>query len=190
MQAAQDHEGLILPDKYADNTQQEVKLVNSRGRRLEPQRGTEFSDILKGLLAGAIGGLAGTAVKSIAEQIAPPRPPERPSPPVVAVEMATGEHIPEDKKDLVQEAVHWPFGTLTGAAYGAVAEILPVATTGYGAAFGLSVLAGTHESVMPALGITPPPTELPAKEQASEVFSHTLYGVTTELVRRTVRELL
>ena len=189
MQAVQEHEGLILPDEYAQNDQN-ARVLDSYGQKVETDSSPDLSDIFKGFLAGAIGGLAGTAAKTIAEQIFPPRPPERRSPPVVAVEMATGEDIPEEQKDLVQEAVHWPFGTLTGAAYGAAAEVLPAVTTGYGAAFGLSVLATTHESVMPALGITPPPTELPAKEHASEMFSHTLYGVTTELVRKTVRELL
>lgn len=189
MTQVEEHEGLILPESYGE-ADKEATVLDSSGREVSSNELPPLSDIVKGFVAGLAGGLAGTAAKSLAEQVFPPRSPERRSPPVVAVEMVTGEEVPEDKKELVQEAIHWPFGTLMGGAYGAVAEALPAATTGYGAAFGLTVLATTHESTMPALGITPAPTDMPAKEHVSELFSHTLYGVTTELVRRTVRDLL
>jgi uncharacterized membrane protein YagU involved in acid resistance len=40
------------------------------------------------------------------------------------------------------------------------------------------------------MGLTEKPADQPAREHASELVTHTIYGVTTELVRRLARKLL
>lgn len=79
---------------------------------------------------------------------------------------------------------HWTFGSGLGAAYGVAAEFVPSVTVLHGVAFGWTVLLGTHESVLPALGLVEPPLHQPLREQTSEIATHALYGFVTEMVRR------
>jgi putative membrane protein len=43
--------------------------------------------------------------------------------------------------------------------------------------FGFAVWLGAHEVVMPWIGLTPPTWEIPANEQAAELFGHVLWGL-------------
>ena len=140
--------------------------------------------IAKGLLAGLIGGLAGSGAKLIGEAIYPPRTLGQEAPPALLVEKVVGHPIDKTQKTLVSQAFHWSLGSGLGAAYGAAAEVVPQVTVLSGVGFGLAVLLGTHESVLPALGLVEPPLKQPFQEQASELATHSLYGFVTELVRR------
>ncbi len=150
--------------------------------------------ITRGLITGLVGGLAGTAVKSLAEKIAPPRPPGREAPPKKLAddiaEETTGHEPDEDTEKAAVGLIHWTTGAGTGAVYGALAEVAPVVTTGAGTLFGAAFFALAHEAALPALGLTPPPTEVPLSEHANEFVTHILFGLTVELVRRGVRSLL
>jgi putative membrane protein len=77
-----------------------------------------------------------------------------------------------------------------GAAYGALAEYYPAATAREGASFGMTLEALTHETALPALGISAEPEDETMRERASEITSHVVYGVTTEFVRNFVRKVL
>ncbi len=140
--------------------------------------------IAKGLLAGFIGGIAGSAAKLIGEAIYPPRTLGQEPPPALLVEKIMGHPISKSQQTLASQGFHWTFGPGLGAAYGVAAEFVPQVTALYGVAFGWVVLVGTHESVLPALGLVEPPLKQPLQEQTSEIATHALYGFVTEFVRR------
>jgi len=144
----------------------------------------------KGLLAGLVGGLVATAAKSLAEKVYPPRTHGEPEPPEVLAEKLAGHPLDEERKEIAGETIHWAFGALTGAAYGALAEFYPKATAKEGATFGLALMSLTHESALPSMGLAAPPEEQTTREHTSEAASHLLYGTVTERVRSMVRKAL
>ncbi|GAB2766680.1 DUF1440 domain-containing protein [Rhabdobacter roseus] len=151
-------------------------------------------NVWKGLLAGAIAGLVGTAVKTLWEEFAPARPEDTTSPPLVLAdrvkEQTVGGPVPESSKPIVEQSIHWAFGTGIGALYGAVAELVPQAQKGAGSPLGLALYGATHGSVLPMLNAEPWPLQRPAKFVSSEFSGHILYGLAVEITRRKVRELL
>lgn len=146
--------------------------------------------LAKGLLAGLIGGLVATAAKTIAEKIYPPRTHGEPEPPAVLVEKMAGHELAAGRKEAAAGAIHWGFGAVTGAAYGALAEFYPAATAKDGAGFGMALASLTHESALPAMGLAAEPEEQTTRERTSEMATHVLYGMVTETVRRLVRKAL
>lgn len=162
-----------------------------RGKKIVDTEVKEFQkSLLKGMLAGAIAGLAATAVKTAAGKLYPPRTDDHPEPPTLLAEKVAGHPLDETTKEVATEAIHWAFGALAGAAYGALAEFYPAATGKQGASFGLALMSLTHEGALPALGLSDPPEEMSFREHTSEAGSHILYGVVTEKVRKWVRGML
>ena len=146
--------------------------------------------LLKGLLAGLIAGLVATAAKTLAERFYPPRTHGEPEPPELLAEKIAGHHLDAGTKEIASEAIHWGFGALTGAAYGALAEFYPAATDKEGASFGLALMTLTHEKALPAMGLSAEPEDRTFREQTSEAATHVLFGVVTERVRSMVRKVL
>jgi putative membrane protein len=146
--------------------------------------------LAKGLLAGLIGGLAATAAKTLAEKVYPPRTHGEPEPPAVLAEKLAGHPLEGSTKVAAEESIHWAFGALAGAAYGALAEYYPAATAKEGASFGLALAAMTHETALPAMGLSAPAEEQTTRERTSEMSTHVVFGLVTETVRRTVRKFL
>jgi len=105
-------------------------------------------------------------------------------------ELVFDHHLTKSEKEKAGTAVHYAFGGGTGAIYGAVAEVLPVATVCEGTAFGAAVWLVADEAVVPALGLSRSPTEYPASVHVYSFTAHLVYGLTTELVRRAVRSAL
>jgi putative membrane protein len=150
----------------------------------------DTSALLKGLLAGAIGGLVATAVKTMAEKIYPPRTHGEPEPPDVAAEKLAGHPLDDTTKTLASESIHWVFGAAAGAFYGVLAEVYPAVTAKSGATFGLTLMSLTHEGALPALGLSEDHEDQTLRERTSEGATHILYGVVTEKVRGLVRNML
>ncbi len=146
--------------------------------------------LLKGMVAGMVGGLVATAAKSLAERIYPPRTHGEPEPPDVLAEKIAGHTLPPTQKAITAESIHWGFGALAGAAYGGLAEYFPAATQKEGASFGLALAALTHENALPALGLSADPEHQTTREHTSEFATHVVYGVVTEVVRSGVRRFL
>ena len=144
----------------------------------------------KGFLAGAIGGLVGAAAKAVGEAVYPPRTVGQIPPPAVLVNRIADRPLTEKEEEVSVQAIHWGFGALVGGVYGAVAEYQPVITSKLGATFGVTLCGITHASALPLLGLTETPGNQPAREQASELVTHAVYGVTTEVVRRVVRKAI
>jgi putative membrane protein len=151
---------------------------------------TVTRSLAKGMLAGLIGGLVATAAKTFAEKIYPPRTHGEPDPLAILAEKLVGHELVGTQKTAAVETVHWGFGALTGAAYGALAEYYPQATAKDGAAFGMALTSLTHETELPALGLSADAHELTTRERTSEMATHVVYGVVTETVRRITRKML
>ncbi len=146
--------------------------------------------ILRGALAGLIGGLAGAGAKLVAEQIFPPRIEGQTPPPVVLAEQAAGHPLAHGEKKVAIESIHWAFGALAGAVYGAMVEYEPSLRAWKGAAFGITLNKITHESLLPKMGLSAPIERQPARERVSEWASHAVYGVVTDAVRQAARRAL
>jgi putative membrane protein len=146
--------------------------------------------LAKGLVAGLIGGLVGTVAKTFAERMFPPRTHGEPEPPEKLAENLAGHPLSASDKAVAAESIHWAFGAAAGAVYGALAEYYPAATAKEGASFGIALEALTHETALPALGLSAEPQDQTTRERASEMTSHVVYGIATEMVRGFVRKLL
>lgn len=144
----------------------------------------------RGLVAGLIAGLVATAAKSVAEKFYPPHSNSEPEPSELLTERIAGQPLDPSTEQAASEAIHWGFGAAAGAFYGALVEFYPAATSKEGANFGLTLMALTHEGVLPAMALGPPPEQQTEREQSSEAVSHLIYGVVAERIRSIVRSLL
>jgi putative membrane protein len=148
---------------------------------------TRERSILKGALAGMIGGLAGAGAKVLAEKLFPPRVAGQTPPPVVLAEQFAGHALPPTQQQAAMHSIHWGFGAAAGAVYGVLVEMEPSVGAWKGAAFGLTLNKLTHESILPRMGLSAPKEEQPTQERISEWVTHAVYGIFTEAVRRVVR---
>ena len=101
-----------------------------------------------------------------------------------------GRELKESEKESAGAAVHYAFGTVTGGLYGALAEISPPVTAGLGIPFGAAFWLIADEVTVPALGLSKGPTEYPVSTHAYALASHLVYGMTAELSRRALRQVL
>jgi putative membrane protein len=161
-------------------TIQEKEIAPPRRRR----------SVFKGFVAGAIGGLVGAAAKAAGEAVYPPRTQGQIPPPAVLVNRMAGRSLSEEEEEVSVQAIHWGFGALAGGVYGVLAEYHPAVTRRVGASFGLALCGITHASALPMMGLTERPGDQPAREHASELVTHVIYGVVTELTRRLARKAL
>ena len=159
-------------------------------------------------LQAVIGGLAASWVKALSEprlqaateRFLPPSaaqkrevgadPAGRPEnmPPAVLVgrvAMALGRGgLTAPQRVHIQSVVHYSFGAGLGVVYSVAARRFPAATRGRGALAGLALYAGTHGSVLPALGVQRPPWQLAPAAVVWESASHVLFGTSLEAARR------
>lgn len=106
------------------------------------------------------------------------------------ISKAFGHELKESEKQSAGAAVHYAFGTVTGGLYGAMAEVTPQVTAGVGLPFGAAFWVVADEVAVPALGLAKGPTEYPVSTHVYSLASHLVYGVTAELSRRAVRQVL
>jgi len=148
----------------------------------------ENDKIIKGICAGIVGGLAATAVKTWWESGHPVRSEDTETPPVLLADKIklslVEEPLKEEHKPVVSDAIHWAFGTSTGAIYGALAASSPVFSSGLGVPFSIGFYALTHGSTLPMMDLEPYPVDVRMDYAWNEFAGHILYGVTLDLVRR------
>jgi uncharacterized membrane protein YagU involved in acid resistance len=162
--------------------------------------------IWRGVIAGLVGGVIAAGAMSVvhkgvagisagAQQQKPP--PDQHQDEDATVKVADGiarwllhRPLPEEKKPLAGNLVHYGFGASVGALYGRVAAVVPRVTTAVGLPFGLAVWLGAHVITVPALGLAEPPTRRPPSKEGLEFALHLVYGTVTEIVRRLVRQAL
>jgi putative membrane protein len=151
---------------------------------------TRSRSILKGAIAGCIGGLLAAAAKSAAEKIYPPSSSTTLKPPTVLTPKPGGRELTLEKRHSSQNLSRLGIGAAAGAAYGVVAELYPPVTAKQGANFGMALVAMTHDASLPFLGRAARPEPETKREQTSEIASFVIYGVVTETVRRIVRRMI
>jgi hypothetical protein len=177
-------------------------------------------DVWKGLVAGLIGGLvaswtmnrfqdvwwklsvngASTSTPSSdtknrdAEQLASGDDDEQDDTTAKAASVLSegvfGHRLTKDEKKIAGSAVHYSLGTGVGGLYGAAAEVIPEVTKGAGLAFGAAFWLVVDETAVPLLGLSKGPTRYPLSTHLYALTSHFVYGLTAELVRRSVRKTL
>ena len=101
-----------------------------------------------------------------------------------------GHRLTKDEKKIAGSAVHYSLGTGVGGLYGAVAEVVPEVTKGAGLPFGAAFWLVVDETAVPLLGFSKGPTNYPLSTHVYALTSHFVYGLTAELVRRSVRKAL
>lgn len=107
-----------------------------------------------------------------------------------AISEVFGHELQESEKKPAGAAVHYAFGTLTGGLYGALAEVTPQVTTAAGVPFGAAFWLLADEVAVPLLGLSKGPTAYPPSTHAYALASHLVYGVTAEMSRRALRQVL
>lgn len=108
----------------------------------------------------------------------------------VVSELVLNHHLTKSEKETAGAIAHYAMGVTSGAIYGAVAEVMPSATAAEGLPFGAAVWLIADEAIVPAAGLSRKPNEYPASIHVYAFASHLVYGLTTEIVRRTVRQAL
>ena len=101
-----------------------------------------------------------------------------------ASKAVSGRPLSRSGKRMGGSIVHYAFGALTGAFYGALSELEPGAAAGAGLPFGAAVWLIADEMGVPLAGFAGPPNEYPLARHASALGSHLAFGLTLEAVRR------
>jgi uncharacterized membrane protein YagU involved in acid resistance len=166
-------------------------------------RRAEEGDLLLGLVAGLVGGLAGSVVMEAFQSLASPllsrlqdTSDQREADPTTVraaeavSESAFGHRLSGGEKELAGPAVHYATGIALGGAYGVAAVLEPRVTVGAGLPYGAAVAVLLDEAVVPAVGLSGPPWRSPASTHAYSMASHLVFGLTVEVVRRGVHDLL
>ena len=104
-------------------------------------------------------------------------------------EAFAGEQLDAREEDVGGALVHYMFGATMGAIYGAAAEWKPATAGMAGLPFGIAVWAAADEIGLPVSGLSKNPADYPASRHLSALGSHLVFGLTTEVVRRTIRGL-
>lgn len=97
-----------------------------------------------------------------------------------------GRHLSMEGKQKGGPVVHYAFGALMGALYGAGAEYSSVVRAGFGTAFASALFAGADLWAVPTLRLSGS-SGTSVSSLATPFSAHLVYGVTTEGVRRLVR---
>lgn len=155
--------------------------------------------VIAGLAAAWVKALSEPRLQAAAERILPPSPAQkqqvgadptgRPDnmPPAVLVgraAMALGHgELTAHQRVNAQEVIHYAFGAALGVGYRAAASRWPAASRGRGALAGITLYAGTHGSLLPALGIQRPPWRLAPATVAWESTSHVIFAIALEAAR-------
>lgn len=170
--------------------------------------------MLKGAVAGFVGGLAGTfamsefqgmwsrIVDGAEPQSAAGRHDARDwqeknegqnANEIAAQEVAThtiDRRLTRNELKVAAPVVHYTFGSFVSAAYGGLAEHSPEIASGGGTLFGTAVWIAADEVAMPALGLAKRDPEYPLESHLQSLAAHLVFGFTTEMVRRGVRAAL
>lgn len=99
-------------------------------------------------------------------------------------------HPTENELKVSAPAIQYALGAAIGAAYGMAAEFAPVTAVAQGSLMGTGVAIAKEEIIKPALGLSKNPLQQPVSAHAWEMWTHLVFGVTCDSVRRLVRAML
>lgn len=150
----------------------------SRLSNLHPQRRpSPAGAVARALAAGAAGTAAMTAYQTAVAKLRGSEPSTTPA--EVGKRVIRGvfhRRFDEDQTPLLNNAMHWGYGTGWGAAYALTDGIgLPVLPRGLG--FG-TLVWGASLLELPAMKLAPPVWDYPPAELALDISYHLVYGVT------------
>lgn len=91
--------------------------------------------------------------------------------------------IEDDTRQVAGQAIHWSYGAAWGALYGVVQSSLHLPHLVHGTIFG-GLVAVVASTLVPAIGLTPPPTRQPLAMSGMQMVTHLLYGWATALTFR------
>ena len=91
--------------------------------------------------------------------------------------------LPPTRARLVNNVMHWAYGTLWGALYGIVAGSQPKQQVGEGLPFGAAVWASDYV-ILPAAKLYKPIWKYDAKSLAKDLSGHLIYGLATATAMR------
>jgi hypothetical protein len=168
------------------------------------ERPAQSRELWNGLISGLIGGLAATFVMTqyqvnstkLINRLRHEQPQQGGSESTTAVvadkitEAIAGSRIPPERRNLAGNLVHYGFGTLMGATYGVLNEVLPATNAGRGLAYGAALWAAADEVALPATGLAKWWPEYPIHVHANALGAHLAYAATLDGLRRAVRSLL
>src|SRR5687767_5482729 len=167
--------------------------------------------MMKGFVAGALGGLIGTWAMNDAQRAwtraVGDQPPESAAgkhdardwqerhehqnsnelAAQAAAHYLIGRYLTRDELRIAAPVVHYSFGAVVGAIYGACVERR---RGGSGAWLGAALWLAADEIAMPVLGLSEPTTRRPLEMHMQSLAAHLVYGTTTEAVRRSVQSQL
>lgn len=101
-----------------------------------------------------------------------------------------GRHLTWEQQKEGGPIVHYAFGALAGGVYGALAEYSNLFSSGFGTGFGSVLFAVADMFAVPAFHLGKSVDETPVHTLATPYAAHLVYGASTELVRRAVRQIL
>jgi putative membrane protein len=101
-----------------------------------------------------------------------------------------GYPLSKQEKKKAGPLVHYAMGAASGALYGALAEMAPIAAAGGGSLFGTALWAIADEIAVPRLGLSKPPGAYPAAQHGHALASHIVYGWTSNFVKKLVLRIL
>ncbi len=145
--------------------------------------------LASGLAASFAMDLFQNGVEAVKEKVQPQQDGGEQEPSTVkaankVLQAAADEPVPDPYKEPAGQAVHYGFGGLLGAIYGAATTAWPKALAGFGIPFGVAVWAAADEVAVPAAGLSKPSTEAPPSTHAYSFLSHIVFGAALEGSRR------
>jgi putative membrane protein len=162
--------------------------------------GTGEGNLLKGMLAGAVGGLVASRTMNAFQKVWSAAEKQ-----ITGGErgQSGGQQNSEDTEDAtmktadrISEALQGrqltkaekkKAGPVVPYAFGASVEVNPAANALAGIPFGAILFAAADEVALPVLGLSDKPAASRLSTHLYRLVSHAVYGVTTETVRRIVR---
>ena len=153
------------------------------------------ADVTRGALAGMVGGLVGSCammmyMEAVSKAVRGNKPPQGDNVTAkvadLAVRQVTGQQPSEHAKKIGGTLVHYGFGTIVGAVYGVAVESLPWASIGFGTIYGTTLFVVADEFLLPRLNLAHWPQDESALDRLGHLGAHLVYGVATDVVRRTL----
>jgi uncharacterized membrane protein YagU involved in acid resistance len=148
-------------------------------------------NFFKDVLIGAVGGLIGTVVlEGISSKLyemeneqARKKEDElrkEGDPPAQLAKRVSDDvlrlNLPEDKKDKLAMGIHYGFGAMAGALFGALAPRAPFLSAGLGTVYGTLFWLLGDEIGMPMMGISKPSQDYPWQTHVRALAAHLGYG--------------
>jgi hypothetical protein len=142
--------------------------------------------VLAGAVAGALATIPMTVFWEVMHERLPGEPP-RPLPPRevaegLAVKAGVRGDLSERNMQDLSLALHFGYGTATGALFGALAPRQPAAAVAAGMLFGLGVWAGSYLGWLPKFGVRQPIDYDPVTRTKLMISSHLVWGASAGLL--------